>query len=149
MVGWKKRGFHYERCFRFKIIEYRKQKKDRMSGKKRHNYKNLKIWLLGIEIAKDISDILVLFPKHEQYDLSSQMNKSSISIPSNIAEGSSRTDKSFSHFIDISLGSSFELATQLIIARHKNYIDDNTHQTIENKLEEFQRMAMGFQNGLQ
>ena len=120
-----------------------------MSGKKRHNYKNLKIWLLGIEIAKDISDILVLFPKYEQYDLSSQMNKSSISIPSNIAEGSSRTDKSFSHFIDISLGSSFELATQLIIARHKNYIDDNTHQTIENKLEEFQRMAMGFQNGLQ
>jgi len=81
--------------------------------------------------------------------LSSQMNKSSISIPSNIAEGSSRTDKSFSHFIDISLGSSFELATQLIIARHKNYIDDNKHQTIENKLEEFQRMAMGFQNGLQ
>ena len=61
-----------------------------MSGKKRHNYKNLKIWLLGIEIAKDISDILVLFPKHEQYDLSSQMNKSSISIPSNIAEGSAR-----------------------------------------------------------
>ena len=120
-----------------------------MSGKKRHNYKNLKIWLLGIEIAKDISDILVLFPKHEQYDLSSQMNKSSISIPSNIAEGSSRTDKSFSHFIDISLGSSFELATQLIIARHKNYIDDITHQTIENKLEEFQRTAMGFQNGLQ
>ncbi len=121
-----------------------------MSGKKRHNYKNLKIWLLGIEIAKDISDILVLFPKHEQYDLSSQMNKRSISIPSNIAEGSSRTDKSFSHFIDISLGSSFELATQLIIiARHKNYIDDITHQTIENKLEEFQRMAMGFQNGLQ
>ena len=120
-----------------------------MSGKKRHNYKNLKIWLLGIEIAKDISDILVLFPKHEQYDLVSQMNRCSISIPSNIAEGSSRTDKSFSHFIDISLGSSFELITQLIIAQHKNYINENTYQTIENKIEEFQRMAMGFQNGLQ
>jgi len=120
-----------------------------MSGKKRHNYKNLKIWLLGIEIAKDVSDVLVLFPKYEQYDLGSQMNRSSISIPSNIAEGSSRTDKSFSHFIDISLGSSFELITQLIIARHKNYINENTYQTIENKIEEFQRMTMGFQNGLQ
>ena len=71
-----------------------------MGGKKRHNYKNLKIWLLGIEIAKDISDVLINFPKHEQYDLSSQMNRSSISIPSNIAEGSSRTEKSFKHFID-------------------------------------------------
>jgi four helix bundle protein len=120
-----------------------------MGGKKRHNYKNLKIWLLGIEIAKDISDVLINFPKHEQYDLSSQMNRSSISIPSNIAEGSSRTEKSFKHFIDISLGSSFELITQLIIARHKNYINDNIHQTIENKIEEFQRMTMGFQNGLE
>lgn len=119
-----------------------------MSERKRHNYKNLKIWLLGIEITKDISDILILFPKHEQYDLSSQMNRCSVSIPSNIAEGSSRTDKSFSHFIDVSLGSSFELITQLIVAKHRNYINEITHQNIENKIEEFQRMAMGFQKGL-
>ena len=62
----------------------------------RHNYKNLKIWQLGIEIANDISDFLLDFPKHERYDLSSQLNRCSVSIPSNIAEGSSRTDKSFS-----------------------------------------------------
>jgi len=77
----------------------------------RHNYKNLKIWQLGIEIANDVSDILLEFPKHERYDLSSQLSRCSVSIPSNIAEGSSRTDKSFSHFIDVSLGSSFELNT--------------------------------------
>ena len=117
--------------------------------KRRHNYKNLKNLLLGIEIAKDISDIIILFPKYEQYDLDFQMNRCSVSIPSNIAEGSSRTDKSFSHFIDISLGSSYELITQLIVAKHRNYINEKTHQTIENKIEEFQRMAMGFQNGLQ
>lgn len=64
----------------------------------RHNYKNLKIWQLGIEIANDISDILPEFPGHERYDLSSQLSRCSVSIPSNIAEGSSRTDKSFSHF---------------------------------------------------
>lgn len=149
MAHRQKRSLYNERRIRFKIIEQRQQNTDRMSGKKRHNYKNLKIWLLGIEIAKDISDVLINFPKHEQYDLSSQMNRSSISIPSNIAEGSSRTDKSFKHFIDISLGSSFELITQLIIARHKNYINENTHQTIENKIEKFQRMSMGFQNGLE
>jgi four helix bundle protein len=114
----------------------------------RHNYKNLKIWQLGIEIANDISDILLEFPKHERYDLSSQLSRCSVSIPSNIAEGSSRTDKSFSHFIDMSLGSSFELTTQLIVAKHRNYINEQTFNQLEKKVEEFQRMTMGFQNGL-
>ena len=114
----------------------------------RHNYKNLKIWQLGIEIANDVSDILFEFPKHERYDLSSQLSRCSVLIPSNIAEGSSRTDKSFSHFIDISLGSSFELITQLIVAKHRKYINDLTFNQLEIKIEEFQRMTMGFQNGL-
>lgn len=72
----------------------------------------------------------------------------SVSIPSNIAEGSSRTDKSFSHFLDISLGSSFELITQLIVAKHRKYINEETFNILENKIEEFQRMTMSFQNGL-
>jgi four helix bundle protein len=114
----------------------------------RHNYKNLKIWQLGIEIANDISDILLEFPKHERYDLSSQLSRCSVSIPSNIAEGSSRTDKSFSHYIDISLGSSFELNTQLIVAKHRKYINEQIFNKLEKKVEEFQRMTMGFQNGL-
>jgi len=114
----------------------------------RHNYKNLKIWQLGIEIANDISDVLLDFPKHERYDLSSQVSRCSVSIPSNIAEGSSRTDKSFSHFIDISLGSSFELITQLIVAKHRKFIDEIIYNQLENKIEEFQRMTMSFQNGL-
>lgn len=114
----------------------------------RHNYKNLKIWQLSVEIANDISDILLEFPKHERYDLSSQISRCSFSMPSNIAEGSSRTDKSFSNFIDYSLGSSFELTTQLIVAKHRKYINENTFEKLENKIEEFQRMTMSFQNGL-
>src|SRR4030095_11410782 len=119
-----------------------------MNSNKRHNYKNLKIWTLGIEIANEISDILLEFPKHERYDLSNQLSRCSVSIPSNIAEGSARTDKSFSHFINISLGSSFELITQLIIAKHRKYINNQTFNLIEMKIEEFQRMTMSFQNGL-
>lgn len=119
-----------------------------MNAGKRHNYKNLKIWQLGIEIANQISDILIEFPMHEKYDLSSQISRCSVSMPSNIAEGSARTDKSFSHFLDVSLGSSFELATQLIIARHRNYISEKILVQLEEKIEEFQRMTMGFQNGL-
>jgi four helix bundle protein len=118
------------------------------SKKMRHNYKNLKIWQIGIQIANDVSDILLTFPKHERFDLSSQLSRCSVSIPSNIAEGSSRTDKSFSHFIDISLGSSFELITQLIVAKHRKYINEQIFNQLETKVEEFQRMTMGFQNGL-
>ena len=119
-----------------------------MSGKKRHNYKNLKIWKLGLEISKDVSDILVNFPKHEVYGLNSQLSRCSVSMPSNIAEGSSRTEKSFSHFLDVSLGSSFELGTQLLIARHRSYIDKEELEKLEKKIEEFQKMTMSFQNGL-
>ena len=119
-----------------------------MCAKQRHNYKNLKIWKLSLEIANDISDLLLEFPKHERYDLSSQISRCSVSMPSNIAEGSSRTDKSFRHFLDISLGSSFELGTQLLIAKHREYIKENNLKILEEKIEEFQRMTMGFQNSL-
>ena len=119
-----------------------------MCAKQRHNYKNLKIWKLGLEITNDISDTLVDFPKHERYDLSSQISRCSVSMPSNIAEGSSRTDKSFSHYLDISLGSSFELGTQLLVAKHRKYINDEKLKMLEEKIEEFQRMTMGFQNSL-
>jgi four helix bundle protein len=119
-----------------------------MCAKQRHNYKNLKIWNLGLEIANDISDILLDFPKHERYDLSTQISRCSVSMPSNIAEGSSRTSKLFSHFLDISLGSSFELGIQLLIAKHRNNINNETLKKIEEKIEEFQKMTMGFQNSL-
>lgn len=115
---------------------------------KRHNYKNFKIWSLGIEIVDDVFKITETFPVEEKFGLISQLNRSSVSIPSNIAEGSSRTDKSFSHFIDVALGSSFELETQLIIANKRNYITNEQLKTFEDKIAEFQKMAMSFQNKL-
>lgn len=114
----------------------------------RHNFKNLKIWILAMDVANDISDILMNFPMQEKYSLNSQISRCSISIPSNIAEGSARTNKSFSHFLDISLGSSFELLTQLHIAQHRKYINQELFNQLENKIEEFQRMTMAFQNNL-
>ena len=119
-----------------------------MSIRQRHNYKNMKIWKLGLDIANDVSDLLVNFPTHEKYDLSSQLSRCSVSMPSNIAEGSARTEKSFSHFLDISLGSSFELGTQLLVAKHRNYINQQELENLDKKIQEFQKMTMGFQNGL-
>jgi len=119
-----------------------------VSIRKRHNYKNLKIWKSGIAIVDDVFEITNRFLNFEKFGLASQINRSSVSIPSNIAEGSSRTDKSFSHFIDIALGSSFELETQLLIAFKRKYITKEQFSNLEEKIEEFQKMTMGFQNKL-
>ncbi len=130
---------------RIKRIETRVK---RLESRKRHNYKNLKIWNLGIQIVDDVFELLGTFPIDEKFGLKSQISRYSISIPSNIAEGSSRADKSFSHFLDIALGSSFELETQLIIAFKRNYIIKQELTKIELKIQEFQKMTMGFQNKL-
>ena len=103
---------------------------------------------MGIEIVDDVFKMTDSFPKEEKFGLVSQINRCSVSIPSNIAEGSSRTDKSFSHFIDVSLGSSFELETQLIIAFKRKYITKEQIKMIEDKIAEFQKMTMSFQNKL-
>ena len=72
-----------------------------------------------------IYDLIDTFPKNEQFAISQQMQRCSVSIPSNIAEGCSRkSDKEFSRFIQISMGSSFELETQLLIALERNYFND-------------------------
>lgn len=69
-------------------------------------------------------------------------------MPSYIAEGSARTDQSFSYFQNIALGSSFDLGTQLIVTEHRQYINNETLKTLEDKIEEFQRMTMGFKHRL-
>ena len=110
----------------------------------KHNFKNLKIWILSMEIASDIHKITLEFPKNEVYGLISQMNRAAVSIPSNIAEGSNRENTHFKHFLNISLGSSFELQTQLIIAIQNKYLTEEKGLEVENKIIEFQKMTTGF-----
>lgn len=110
----------------------------------KHNFKNLKIWILAMEITSDIHNLCLEFPKNEVYGLISQMNRAAVSMPSNIAEGSNRQNTHFKHFLNISLGSSFELQTQLLIALQNNYITQEKTTEIENKIIEFQKMTTGF-----
>ena len=110
----------------------------------RHNFKNLKIWILAMNITNDIYKLTSTFPKSETYSLSSQMNRCSVSMPSNIAEGSNRGNKHFQHYLNISLGSSFELQTQLLIAFQNDYLSKEKTEEIENKIIEFQKMTTGF-----
>ncbi|SFS61540.1 four helix bundle protein [Sphingobacterium wenxiniae] len=110
----------------------------------KHNFKNLKIWVLAMEVASHIHKLCLEFPKTEQYGLISQMNRAAVSIPSNIAEGSNRGITHFRHFLNIALGSSFELGTQLLIANQNNYISEIKTNEIENRIIELQKMISGF-----
>ena len=87
------------------------------------SYKDLLIWKKGIVLVVKVYQLTKAFPSEELYALTNQIKRASVSIPSNIAEGYGRnTDKSFSHFIDISRGSLCELETQLIIAKELGFI---------------------------
>ncbi len=97
-----------------------------------------------MEITSDVHRICLEFPKNEVYGLVSQMNRAAVSMPSNIAEESNRGNTHFKHYLNISLGSSFELQTQLLIANQNKYITDEKTIEIENKIIEFQKMTTGF-----
>jgi four helix bundle protein len=87
------------------------------------SYKDLLIWQKGIKIFCLVYELVKSFPKEELYAISSQLKRASVSLPFNIAEGYGRnTVKSFSHFLDISRGSLFEIDTQLLIANELGFI---------------------------
>mgnify|MGYP003458011747 CR=1 FL=1 len=113
-----------------------------------HNFKNLKIWQLAIEISKEIYLQTNSFPKNEMYALANQINRAAVSIASNIAEGSNRSNTHFIHYLNIALGSSFELQTQLIISSKVGYLTEENLITIENQIIELQKMISGFINKL-
>jgi four helix bundle protein len=113
------------------------------------NFKQLKIWQKGFEIAVNSFKLTSTFPKEEKYGLTSQITRSAVSIPSNVAEGSSRTsNKDYSRFIEISLGSSFELETQVLIANAVNFGNKEIRDTILKDIDEEQKMLMSFMNKL-
>jgi len=90
------------------------------------DYKDLKVWQKGIEIADTVYALTAKFPREELYGLTIQMRKASVSIPSNISEGFVRGhSKEYRHFLEISLGSCAELDTQSIIANKRRYITDS------------------------
>ena len=113
------------------------------------NFKQLLIWQKGFQIAVKSYGLVSSFPKEEKYAISSQITKAAVSIPSNIAEGSSRSSmKDYNRFLEISLGSSFELETQLLIAEAVNFGEKDRRDEILKDVDEEQKMIMSFMNKL-
>jgi four helix bundle protein len=88
------------------------------------DFKKLEIWKNGIELVKQVYELSNELPSSEKYGLKSQITRAAVSIPSNIAEGCSRNSEiEFKRFLEIAIGSLFELETQLIIIIELNLIE--------------------------
>jgi four helix bundle protein len=111
------------------------------------NFKQLKIWQQGMLIVRQVYQVSEFLPNEEKYGLRSQMTRAAVSIPSNIAEGSSRfSDPDYKRFLEISLGSAFELQTQVLIVQELGLVGNCPVDVIERllaDLEEEQRMIHG------
>ena len=113
------------------------------------NFKELKIWQKGFDIAKAAFKLTNSFPKEEKYGIRSQITRAAVSIPSNIAEGSSRSsERDYSRFIEISLGSSFELETQVLIAKALQFAEEDICNLVLREVDEEQKMLISFLNKL-
>ena len=113
------------------------------------NFKKLKIWQKGFKISLDSYKITKALPIEEKNGLVSQINRASISISSNIAEGSSRrSEKDYFRFIEIALGSCFELENLFLIAAELNSGLKENIDNILKEIDEEQKMLISFMNKL-
>ena len=113
------------------------------------NFRNYDVWIDSLDFVEKIYTITAAYPVDEKYGLVSQTRRSAVSVPSNIAEGSSRkSNLEFSRFIEIALGSAFELETQLIISANMNYISPSNLESVLNALHSLQRRLNAFRTAL-
>tara|TARA_R110002073_G_scaffold57778_4_gene146801 strand:- start:236076 stop:236429 length:354 start_codon:yes stop_codon:yes gene_type:complete len=109
-----------------------------------HDYKKLEVWLESVEIVTEIYLLTNNFPDKEKFGLVSQINRSAVSIPSNIAEGAGRlSNKEFVQFLGYAIASSYELETQLIIANNLKFISKKQQEENIKSINIIQRKIHG------
>lgn len=107
------------------------------------NYKELQVWKKSHEITLEIYKITKVFPKEELFGLVSQLRRSSVSVPTNIAEGSGRfTQKDFASFLQISLGSCQEVEYLILLSKEINYIKETDFNQLEKSIGEIKAMLI-------
>ena len=114
-----------------------------------NNFKELKVWQKSVDLAVKIYRSTGTFPREEIYGLTSQIRRSAVSIPSNIAEDAGRNSKKdFNNFLGISNGSSCELETQPIIANRVKFLSEPILMSLQEDIAEIQKMNWALQKSL-
>ncbi|MBR9854299.1 MAG: four helix bundle protein [Algicola sp.] len=114
-----------------------------------HRFKDLEIWRLSRKFCSDIYETTSSFPETEKFGITSQLRRASISVPSNIAEGCSRkSNKDFSRFLEIAIGSMYEIETQLLISNDLNFIKSKELNILLQNLDIILKMTSKFKSSL-
>lgn len=109
------------------------------------DFRQYEVWKKAISFTTEIYKLTENFPSAEKFGLTNQIQCAAVSVSSNIAEGSSRaSEKDFAHFLEISLGSSFEVETQLLISKNLHYISEEKYIEIMNELAILQKQLNNF-----
>jgi four helix bundle protein len=112
-------------------------------------FKDLFIWQKAMTLVTNTYQITQQFPNEELFGLTSQIRRSAVSIPSNIAEGYGReSQKDFLRFINFAVSSLFELQTQIEIAKNINYLNETEFNNIFEKTRELEAMMIAFSKKL-
>jgi four helix bundle protein len=110
----------------------------------KHNFKNLIVWQKARELNKSLYEITAMFPESERFGIVNQIRRASISVMSNIAEGSGRrSEKDFNHFLDYAYASSLELESLIIASADLDFINNSTSSELSTRLIEIQKMIYG------
>ena len=105
------------------------------------DYKNYKVWQKSHKLVLDIYQITSTFPKSEQFNLVSQINRASLPVPTNIVEGCGReTQKELIRFLYISSGSAHELEYLILVSSELNFISTEDSETLLKKIDEIKKM---------
>lgn len=114
-----------------------------------HRFKDLEIWRLSRNFCSDIYETTSSFPESEKFGITNQLRRASVSVPSNIAEGCSRkSNRDFSRFLEIAMGSMYEIETQLLISNDLNFIQTKKLNSLLQKLDSIIKMTSKFKSTL-
>ena len=108
------------------------------------SFRNLKVWQLSMTLVEEIYSVTKSFPRAEQFGLTSQIRRASVSIPSNIAEGKRRKRQLvYLNHLDVALGSQGEVEVQLEIAKRVGFLSSPDHDRVQAIVEQVGRMLNG------
>ena len=114
------------------------------------SYRNLRVYQGALQLVTSIYNILKSFPVEERYGLSDQLRRASVSVPSNLAEGSSRfSRKEQIHYIELSYGSLLEVMCQIEISHNLGYVNDDNFNAIESDVMVLAKQLSGLRTSMQ
>lgn len=113
------------------------------------DFRKIKVWEKAHLLTIAIYTATKSFPADERYGLTSQLRRSAMSIPTNIAEGSGRkSDREFANFLNIAMGSASEVEYLLLLSKDVGYLTPAVHLALQSDVEEVKRMLTAFQTRL-